>query len=143
MYAECAVSLRVKRLCKPESTFLSTVPKNESDAKTADLGRKKPKNGDLPLLGTLGRVFGRSYNREDASKKKNYKDPCVKRTLSKSRDVCRTCDAIRQAYADLPERDPGKMEFRCSALLAGPESGGYASYFLGAADRRKAGFAVA
>ena len=38
-------------------------------------------------------------------RKRNFKGRCVKRSVSKSQEVCRTYDAIQNAYLDVLEAD--------------------------------------
>lgn len=43
----------------------------------------------------------------------------VKKTIGKSREVCRTYDAIQSAYADVLQSDHAIQEIRCNVLLEG------------------------
>lgn len=44
-------------------------------------------------------------------RKKNYKGRCQKRTLSKSKEVCRFYDAIQSKYADILQKDKDIEEY--------------------------------
>lgn len=52
-------------------------------------------------------------------RKKGYKGRCEKKTIGKSREVCRTYDAIQSAYADILQSDHAIREIRCNVLLDG------------------------
>lgn len=52
-------------------------------------------------------------------RKKGYKGRCEKKTIEKSREVCRTYDAIQSAYVDLLQSDHAIQEIRCNVLLEG------------------------
>lgn len=63
-------------------------------------------------------------------RKKGYKGRCQKRTLSKSKDICRTYDEIQYAYADILQNDNEIKEIRCNVLLEGLAEGEYTSDFV-------------
>lgn len=63
-------------------------------------------------------------------RKKGYKGRCEKKNLSKSKDVCRTYDAIQSAYADILQQDDSIQEIRCNVLLDDLSEGDYTSDFV-------------
>lgn len=63
-------------------------------------------------------------------RKKGYKGRCEKRTLSKSKEVCRLFDAIQSAYADMLQDCKEIIEIRCNVLLDGLAEGDYTSDFV-------------
>lgn len=62
-------------------------------------------------------------------RKKNFKGRCEKRTLSKSKEVCRTYDPIQYAYADILQNNDNIKEIQCNVLIVVPE-GEYTSDFV-------------
>ena len=64
-----------------------------------------------------------------AMRKKGYKGRCEKKSLSKSKEICRTYDPIQSKYADMLEESPEIQEIRCNVLLEGLEEGEYTSDF--------------
>ena len=65
-----------------------------------------------------------------AMRKKGYKGRCEKKSLSKSKEVCRTYDPIQSKYADMLEETPDIQEIRCNVLLEGLKGGEYTSDFV-------------
>lgn len=63
-------------------------------------------------------------------RKKGYKGRCEKKSLSKSKEVCRTYDPIQSKYADMLEETPDIQEIRCNVLLEGLKGGEYTSDFV-------------
>ncbi len=63
-------------------------------------------------------------------RKKNFKGRCEKRMIGKCSDVCRTYDAIQNAYADLLQESEEVKEIRCNVLLDGLDVGEYTSDFV-------------
>lgn len=63
-------------------------------------------------------------------RKKGYKGRCEKRTLIKSKEVCRLFDAIQSAYADILQDSIEIKEIRCNVLLNGLAEGDYTSDFV-------------
>lgn len=51
--------------------------------------------------------------------KKDYKGRCEKKTLSKSKDICRTYHPIQSAYADILQADDSIKEICCNVFLDG------------------------
>ena len=49
--------------------------------------------------------------------KKDYKGRCEKKTLTKSKEICRTYDPIQNKYADLLEESSEIKEICCNVLL--------------------------
>ena len=60
-------------------------------------------------------------------RKKGFKSRCEKRVLGKSKEVCRTYDAIQYACADWLQNDDSVQEIRCNVPLDGSE---YTTDFL-------------
>jgi len=52
-------------------------------------------------------------------RKKGFKGRCEKKSLSKSKEVCRTYDPIQNMYAEKLEESPDIQEIRCNVLLEG------------------------
>lgn len=63
-------------------------------------------------------------------RKKNYKGRCEKKIVSKSKEVCRTYDAIQSAYVDTLQNDPDIQAIQCNVLLQGIENDEYTSDFV-------------
>lgn len=63
-------------------------------------------------------------------RKKNYKGRCVKRTVGKAKEVCRTYDNIQLSYLDVLQNDPMIKEIRCNVLLEDSELEGYTTDYL-------------
>ena len=63
-------------------------------------------------------------------RKKNFKGRCIKRTVSKSKDICRTYDEIQFACLDVLEADDNIIEIRCNVPLDGVELHEYMTDFL-------------
>lgn len=63
-------------------------------------------------------------------RKKGYKGRCEKKSLSKSKEVCRTYDPLQSKYADMLEESPDIQEIRCNVLLEGLADGEYTSDFV-------------
>lgn len=63
-------------------------------------------------------------------RKKNLKGRCEKRMIEKSKEVCKTYDAIQYAYADLLQESDEIKEIRCNVLLDGLDVGEYTSDFV-------------
>ena len=63
-------------------------------------------------------------------RKKGYKGRCEKKSLSKSKEVCRTYDPLQSKYADALEESTDIQEIRCNVLLEGLAEGEYTSDFV-------------
>lgn len=63
-------------------------------------------------------------------RKKDYKGRCERKTLGKSKEVCRTYDPIQSKYADLLEESPDIQEIRCNVPLNGIEEDKYMTDFV-------------
>ena len=63
-------------------------------------------------------------------RKKNYKGRCEKRMLVKCTEICRTYDAVQNAYADILASRKDIVEIRCNVLLDDFSEGDYTSDFL-------------
>lgn len=62
--------------------------------------------------------------------KKDYKGRCEKKTLTKSKEICRTYDPIQNKYADILNDSPDIKEIRCNVLLDDFHEGEYTSDFV-------------
>lgn len=63
-------------------------------------------------------------------RKKNYKGRCEKRTISKSKEVCKIYDGIQSAYVDILQESKEIKEIKCNVLLTGVEEDNYTSDFV-------------
>ena len=63
-------------------------------------------------------------------RKKGFKGRCEKKSLSKSKEICRTYDPIQGKYAEKLEESPEIQEIRCNVPLEGLEEGEYTSDFV-------------
>jgi hypothetical protein len=63
-------------------------------------------------------------------RKKNYKGRCVKKSVEKSNEVCRTYDEIQLAYLDDLQRNQNVKEIRCNVPFDNSELGEYTTDFL-------------
>lgn len=61
--------------------------------------------------------------------KKNYKGRCIKKSVSKAKEVCRTYNDIQLAYLDKLQADETITEIQCNIPLDG-EIGEYSTDFL-------------
>lgn len=52
-------------------------------------------------------------------RKRNFKGRCTKRYVPKCTDICRTYDALQEAYADVLSQSDDVEEFRCNVYLEG------------------------
>lgn len=74
-------------------------------------------------------IFGK-IERLNPMRKKNYKGRCIKKSVSKSKEVCRTYDDIQLAYLDVLQNDENIQEIRCNVLLGGDDVDGYMTDYL-------------
>lgn len=63
-------------------------------------------------------------------RKKNYKGRCVKKSVSKAKEICRTYDEIQLSYLDVLQNNPEIKEIHCNTPLDGSELGEYTTDFL-------------
>lgn len=63
-------------------------------------------------------------------RKKNYKGRCEKRSVSKSKAVCRIYDPIQAQYLDMLDLADDVIEIRCNVSLDGSEAGEYMTDFV-------------
>lgn len=63
-------------------------------------------------------------------RKKGYKGRCEKRSLGKSKEVCRLYDGIQSVYADMLQKSEKVKEIRCNVLMDGFAEGEYTSDFV-------------
>lgn len=63
-------------------------------------------------------------------RKKNYKGRCIKKSVGKAKEVCRTYDTLQLAYLDMLQEDGDIAEIRCNIPLDGQEIGEYTTDFL-------------
>lgn len=52
---------------------------------------------------------------------KKFKGRCIKRSLNKCNEICRTYDEIQFAYANILQSNPDIKEFRCNVPLDNSE----------------------
>lgn len=62
--------------------------------------------------------------------KKNYKGRCVKKSVGKAKEVCRTYNEIQLAYLDVLQERTDIAEIRCNVPLDGSDSTEYMTDFL-------------
>lgn len=62
--------------------------------------------------------------------KKNYKGRCVKKSISKSKEVCRTYSDLQLAYLDSLQSNDDITEIQCNIPLDGEKIGEYNTDFL-------------
>lgn len=63
-------------------------------------------------------------------KKKNYKGKCVKKSVSKAKDVCRTYNEIQFKYLDVLQDNPDIKTIQCNVLLESDELKEYTTDFV-------------
>lgn len=63
-------------------------------------------------------------------RKVGYKGRCEKKSLSKSKEVCRTYNPIQSKYAELLDSLPEIEEIRCNVPLEGFKEGNYMTDFV-------------
>lgn len=63
-------------------------------------------------------------------RKKNYKGRCEKRSVSKSKTVCRIYDPIQSRYLDMLQESDDVIEIRCNVVLDGDVAGDYMTDFV-------------
>lgn len=88
-------------------------------------------------LGEIWEVFGKiivhntnTYMRLLKVRKRNFKGRCTKRYVPKCMDICRTYDALQEAYADELSQSDDVEEFRCNVYLEGLAEGDYTTDFV-------------
>ena len=54
-------------------------------------------------------------------RKMGFKGRCIKISLSKSKEICRTYDSIQGKYAEKLQESPDIQEIRCNVPLEGLE----------------------
>ena len=104
--------------------------KNMIFPKNLNLGRKSVFGENNPFLEYFWGNNCKKKTGGAAMRKKGYKGRCEKKDLSKSREVCRTYDAIQSNYADILQNDNDIQEIRCNVLLDGLSEGAYTSDFV-------------
>ena len=62
--------------------------------------------------------------------KKNYKGRCIKKSVSKSKEVCRIYNELQLAYLDSLQSNDDITEIQCNIPLDGEEIGEYNTDFL-------------
>lgn len=63
-------------------------------------------------------------------RKKNFKERCEKRRISKCEGVCRTYDSIQRVYVDKLVEDTSIKSIRCNVPLVGLELEDYTTDFV-------------
>ena len=63
-------------------------------------------------------------------RKRNYKGRCTKKSVSKSKEVCKLFDVIQCAYLDVLQDSPDVAEIMCNVPLGGEELEEYSTDFL-------------
>jgi hypothetical protein len=78
----------------------------------------------------LGLFLGKYRKQKgDSMIKKNYKGRCIKKSVSKAKEVCRTYNGIQLAYLDKLQADEAITEIKCNIPLDG-EIEEYSTDFL-------------
>lgn len=62
--------------------------------------------------------------------KKNYKGRCIKKSVGKSKEVCKTYNEIQLAYLDVLQNNADITQIKCSIPLDGSDSEDYNTDFL-------------
>ena len=62
-------------------------------------------------------------------RKLHYKGRCVKRSLSKCKDICRTYDKIQTAFADWLQENDDIISFQCNVKIENSSEDQYTSDF--------------
>ena len=84
--------------------------------------------GKICVFGVVGKL---QQNTGGAHiRKRGFKGRCIKKTLSKCKEICRTYDSIQSIYAEKLEESPEIQEIRCNVPLEGLEEGEYTSDFV-------------
>lgn len=77
--------------------------------------------------------FGKECRQNQKGKimrKRNYKGRCIKKSVSKSKEVCKLYDEIQCAYLTVMQDNPNVAEIICNVPLDGEELGEYTTDFL-------------
>lgn len=79
----------------------------------------------------LGRFLGNvKIRKEQFMIKKNYKGRCIKKSVSKSKEVCRIYSDIQLAYLDVLQGNKDIIEIQCNVSLDDFETKDYTTDFL-------------
>ena len=62
--------------------------------------------------------------------KKNYKGRCTKKSVGKSKDICKTYNAIQLAYLDVLQNDDKISEIQCNVEIESVEESEYTTDFV-------------
>lgn len=62
--------------------------------------------------------------------KKNYKGRCVKRTVPKAKEICKTYNNIQYSYLDVLQNREDIKEIRCNVPVELPQLGEYTTDIL-------------
>ncbi len=84
----------------------------------------------LGIFSIFGKIFGNQLLAKQKGKglrKKDYKGRCVKKAISKSKEICRTYDPIQEKYLDLVQEREDVTEIRCNVPIELPSLGSYTS----------------
>lgn len=62
--------------------------------------------------------------------KKNYKGRCIKKSVEKSKEVCKIYNDIQLAYLDILHSKDDVIDIQCNVSLVGDETEEYCTDFL-------------
>lgn len=86
------------------------------------------------FLCEFGKLFGEILHWQNRKgfimRKKSYKGRCTKRTVSKSKEVCKTYDDIAFKYLDVLEANKNIIEIKCNVPVNLSELGEYTTDFV-------------
>ena len=63
-------------------------------------------------------------------RKKDFKGRCIKKAISKSKEICRTYDPIQEKYLDLLQDREDVKEIRCNVPIDLASLGAYTTDFV-------------
>lgn len=82
------------------------------------------------FLGTFLGKYNYQNRKDDSMVKRNYKGRCTKKSVSKSKDVCRAYSDIQLGYLDVLQANEEIVEIQCNVPLEGDEAENYTTDFL-------------
>ena len=80
----------------------------------------------------IGKLLGKFQDKTKGDyemRKLHYKGRCVKRSLSKCKDICRTYDKIQTAFADWLQENDDIISFQCNVKIENSSEDPYTSDF--------------